>query len=129
MRRLYRDDLMPRVDAAWLAGLLEGEGSFFVYGVGQTDGTRPCACVQVHMTDQDIIARAADLMDAQSTTVRRAKGKPHWKQTYQARVAGARAERVMRSVRPFMGDRRGAKIDEILRKELSHHPTGAVHHP
>lgn len=97
-------------DVAWLAGLLEGEGWFG--DAGRTRGGRH-AVVRVRMTDRDVVERVAIAMGG--VKVQPAPGrKPGYKDTYRAQVCGRRAVELMRTVRPHMGDRRGARIDELL---------------
>ena len=89
---------------AWLAGYLEGEGSFL--------RTVNRIFVSVQTTDRDIAQRVATLLNG--TVYLTGKRKPHHKQAYMVRLTGARAEYCMRLVRPYMGIRRGARIDECL---------------
>lgn len=93
------------LDAAWLAGILEGEGCF------DTHGNSPR--VRVKMTDKDVVERAAQMMGGrvnENRWYRREGKKPQW----EAAVTGAWAYNVMVVVRPFMGARRGEKIDELM---------------
>jgi len=93
----------------WLAGLLEGEGSFMKGP--PSNPSKPV--VQIQMTDEDIVARAADLMGAQKYyAIRRQQA--HHKDAWQVRVTGARAVALMRLLRPLMGIRRQAQIDAAL---------------
>ena len=94
----------------WLAGLLEGEGTFSL------NGTYPV--VSVNMCDQDIVARAAALFASEPTRVwqrfdarEEARG---WSSSYVTAVSGARAAELMRTLRPLMGSRRRAAIDRAL---------------
>lgn len=97
------------VHPAWLAGLLEGEGSFGV------DAGRPV--VEVKMTDRDVIARAAHAFGDVSvyavpqTAEDIAAG---YKQAWRARVRGGTAIAVMLRVLPHMGERRSARIAGIV---------------
>ena len=52
-------------DLCWLAGLLEGEGSFIA---GPPSAPRTPAVV-LSMVDRDVVARAADLLDASVNVV------------------------------------------------------------
>lgn len=93
-----RDDLL------WLAGLLEGEGSF-----DAQRGKYPR--VRVGMTDRDVVGRAATLMGTSiRLSLRRAPASPTW----HAEVQGPRAAEIMREVLPFMGTRRSQRIAEVL---------------
>lgn len=72
---------------------------------------RPQLVVQVTMTDRDVIDRAAALMGA---SVHAKATRPEWTQCWRAHLGGQKAEDLMRLLRPHMGKRRGARIDEIL---------------
>lgn len=124
---------MPsETEIAWLAGLLEGEGCFLY---SKEASGRGRIRVVVRMTDRDVVERAAALMGGPGTVTafdpRSPGGKrvseyanpETWQTLYIFRAGSAHAERVMRMVRPYMGERRGAKIDELLAMtNLSHHP-------
>ncbi len=93
-----------RDDVIWLAGLLEGEGTFDLQR-----GKYPR--VRVSMTDRDVVGRAATLFGSSiRLTLRTAPHRPMW----HAEVQGPKAVSVMRAVLPFMGARRSARIAEIL---------------
>lgn len=100
---------MDRVDAAWLAGLLDGEGCF--------DAPRGNPRVRVKMSDFDVILRAAALMEARThrETV------PGRKPLLVAQITGEPAVRVLRAVLPFLGARRSARATEII---VSHQTKG-----
>lgn len=103
---------MEPLELAWLAGLLEGEGSFFTERVG---GVNRYVVMEVTMTDQDVIERAAALMGVKAA-FRHAPSKQAagHKATWRARLRGQRARTLMEELLPFMGDRRSAKITELL---------------
>ena len=95
-------------DLYWLAGLLEGEGTFIA---GPPSAPRTPA-VQISMADRDIIDRVAKLMDcAVSVVPARREG---WRAAYCARVRGPRAVEWMHRLRPFLGQRRRAQIDRAI---------------
>lgn len=108
-------------EVAWLAGLLEGEGCFLIERSRSARG-RDKVRLALRMTDKDVIERAACLMQREVIEVEVSKNPLH-KDTFRVRLNGVAALEVMRLVRPHMGQRRGAKIDEILaRTNLSHMP-------
>lgn len=108
------------VETAWLAGLLEGEGCFYVNGE-RRPGRRPSIGVQVKMTDEDVVVKAHKLMGSPSVRRHVDNRKEQNNDTYVTRVYGAKAEAVMRAVLPHMGTRRSQKITELLSMEgLSH---------
>jgi len=104
---------MNDCDTKALAWLLEGEGSFMV-NKGRNNSRKRWPVVVLKMTDEDIVRGAAKLAG-----VGRVYGpycpapprKPFW--SWQVWVK-ADSLALMRNVRPYMGQRRGAKIDEIL---------------
>lgn len=93
-----RDDLL------WLAGLLEGEGSFDAHR-----GKYPR--IRLAMTDRDVVGRAASLMDAK---IRLSLHPLPAKATWHTEISGARAAEIMRLILPHMGARRSQKIAEVL---------------
>jgi hypothetical protein len=98
----------------WLAGLLEGEGSFLV---GPPSEPRyPVLALQ--MTDQDVVARVAAMFGRKlgRWQSRRAGEQP----VFLVRVTGAKAVAWMTALRPLMGERRRAQIDRAV---ASHAPT------
>lgn len=102
---------MHREDAAWLAGLLDGEGCF--------DSPRGNPRVRVTMSDLDVVLRAADIMGA--STYYDYDRRPYLdrKPIMVAQITGDRAVAVMRAVLPWMGSRRSAKITEITLAQLA----------
>lgn len=110
---------MTKMEKVWLAGLLEGEGCF----IADTHGTnrRPHLIVALQMCDLDVVERAATLMNGNVTRSGRKIPRPNESQSYRVKVGGAKAEKVMRAVRPFMGLRRSAKIDSLLSIESPSH--------
>ena len=97
-------DLANRENVIWLAGLLEGEGTFDLHR-----GKYPR--VRVAMTDRDVVGRAATLIGSR---VRLSLKPAPYKASWHAEVTGQKAVAVMEAVLPFMGARRSAKIAAIL---------------
>jgi hypothetical protein len=95
-------------DLNWLAGLLEGEGSFLA---GPPSAPRSPA-VQVSMVDRDIIERAGGLLGVGVMVV--PSRRDGWRTAYSARVRGARAVLWMHRLRPLMGKRRQEQIDRAV---------------
>jgi len=102
------DELDDPLLVAWLAGLLEGEGSFMA---GPPSHPR-APVVVVSMTDFDIVARVARVFRVQPLLLRRRNVR--WRDAYEARSRGRRAVEVMGAVRPHMGERRRAQIDRAI---------------
>jgi hypothetical protein len=91
-------------DLIWLAGLLEGEGTFDLQR-----GKYPR--IRLAMTDRDVVGRAATLM---GTKVRLSLRKAPVTSTWHAEVQGPRAEALMEALLPYMGSRRSGRIAGIL---------------
>ena len=91
-------------DLLWLAGLLEGEGTFDAHR-----GRYPR--IRLAMTDRDVVGRAASLMDTGvRLSLREAPASPTW----HAELSGARAAAIMAELLPHMGARRSQRIAEVL---------------
>lgn len=100
----YPVRLTSRDDVIWLAGLLEGEGTFDLHR-----GKYPR--VRVGMTDRDVVGRAATLMGSRVTS---RFHKAPFQATWHAEVTGEKAEEIMAAILPHMGSRRSGRIASIL---------------
>lgn len=99
-------------DLYWIAGLLEGEGSFI--GSANRHG-RPYPQITLAMTDRDVVEKAAAIMEAPSVKssqyVNNRHGKlPMWRFT----INGDPAIEWMEALEPIMGQRRHEQIGVIL---------------
>lgn len=93
----------------WLAGLLEGEGSFTA-GI-PANPAKPIISLQ--MTDEDVVAKVAAIFQVKYHQVEMNHEKG-WRDTYRLRIAGKKAVAVMKLLRPLMGERRQGQIDKAL---------------
>jgi hypothetical protein len=109
---------MSPTDLAWLAGLLEGEGYF---GIGVRKATAKnrqlrdskTPRITLTMTDEDVVRRAHALAGVGKVYGPYARGE--WKPQWSWMVANRKdALPLMEKLRPHMGQRRAAKIAEIL---------------
>ncbi len=105
---------VTEIDIAWLAGLLEGEGNFYSY-------TRSSPRISLGMTDLDIIRRATKIMNGDINKIR-VVDQVNRKISFVIQIGGHKALICMKLIRPYMGDRRGAKIDELLKAVDEHRP-------
>jgi hypothetical protein len=107
---------MSDVEISWVAGLLEGEGSFGLGAIKST-GVRQIR-ISCSMTDEDTIQRLMMLTGGGNYNLegRRDPRRVERSKPLYCWVIGKRADalELMRSIRPYMGQRRGAKIDELL---------------
>ena len=104
---------MTNEQQSWLAGLLEGEGSFFLGNLQQRGNIR----VSMTSTDYDILTRVIELTAAGHIYKQKRYDRTRdahrqawaWQVTKEADAA-----RIMEAVLPLMGERRSAKIRELL---------------
>jgi hypothetical protein len=90
-----------------LAGVLEGEGSFFI--------KKGSPCIALQMTDRDVVERCAKLMGVQmGAKPRQPKGKDSYKPVWHMRVYGTRAVEWMLTVYVLLAERRRAKIRSVI---------------
>ena len=101
----------------WLAGLLEGEGSF-IWHQGQRDQGRPR--IQLQMTDLDVMERACALLGSPLCGPYNSKQKKvdgtSKKETYYTALSGSNAAGWMMTLFTVMGERRKSQIEPILLK-------------
>lgn len=95
-------------DIAWLAGLLEGEGYFCISGRKSIR-----LMIAIRMTDLDIIRKVSKLFNCQIQFKRKASSK--WKAVYCAEAYGDKAISWAMTIYSLMGDRRKAKIREMIK--------------
>jgi hypothetical protein len=97
----------------WVAGILEGEGSFMKGSSRYPNQPR----VQISTTDEDVIAKISDLTGLK---YRSASGgsaytrNPHWKKPYILTIRSGKAVLLMNKLLPLMGKRRQGQIKETL---------------
>jgi hypothetical protein len=91
---------------AWAAGLFVGEG----YIHHRKDGSTQ---IGVEMTDEDLVRRFADIVGCGNVTVRAARN--GWRPSFIWCTADRYdVANVLGTLRPLLGERRGAKADEAL---------------
>jgi hypothetical protein len=95
-------------DLLWLAGLVEGEGSFFP-GSPSAPGL---PVMQVAMVDVDVISRAARMLGVTVRTIR--PRREAWKTIYTCRIRGAPAVAWMTALRPHLGLRRRSQVKRAI---------------
>jgi hypothetical protein len=95
----------------WLAGYLEGEGSFLA-GPPTNPNT---AIISLQTTDRDIAERIARIFKVKACACRLDLKNPKWKRVYSVRLRGRRAVWMMKQLRPLMGKRRKKQIDFAIK--------------
>ena len=108
MANRVTDNLLP-VEIAWLAGLLEADGSFTC---------SPCARIQVGMTDEDTVQRVANLLGSKVTVRSDKNGSSHRlgnKTVYQTSLGRKKdLEAILIAIYDFMSTRRKERINVLL---------------
>ena len=109
------------LDNSWLAGLLEGEGSFGFWAQAHRNGKAYGRLnVALAMTDRDVVERAASRMDCNVNgpyTVTNST-KPFWR----ASATGQTTANVIERVLPFLGERRTAAATKAVEDWRSYAP-------
>jgi hypothetical protein len=106
---------LTEFDKGWLAGLLEGEGSFGYYETPRKGGGTPIRrlIAVLKMCDEDVVRRAQKLVEVGSLQVhQRTSRRPEWTWT----VCGQQALMVMEIIYPYMGARRREQIANAVNR-------------
>lgn len=105
-------------DLAWVAGLLEGEGCFSSCNTGSGGhyGKKRYSYpqIQVTMVDLDVLERLLEIVGIGSITGPHRVRSEHHNPTWGWKVTGAKAAKLMELIKPHMGLRRTARIEEAL---------------
>jgi hypothetical protein len=101
---------MKTQDIHWVAGLLEGEGSFLMR---KNRGYRGSIAIALQMTDEDVIQKAASLLRGKVYGPHGPYGQSK-KVTWQVVIFGKSAAEWMMTLYPLMGKRRRERIEELL---------------
>jgi len=100
---------MTTKEKYWLAGLLEGEGSFM-----SGPPSRPnCPIIACEMSDKDVIDRVADLFGV-TYIYENVPDEETWSSTYKVNVKGTSAMKLMKELKPLMSERRQNQIQRAL---------------
>jgi hypothetical protein len=94
----------------WLAGWLEGEGSFLAPPPSAPKLPR----ISGHSKDLDVLEEIGCLLRIKPTFDRSHARHPGWSPTWRVLKKGTRAILLMRTVEPLMGERRKAQIQRAV---------------
>ena len=95
----------------WLAGYLEGEGSF----MKGSPSTPNQPIIMVSSTDEDVIRKVAGIFGRSYHKASEQRSVGHgWKQAYAVRLRGSKAVELMTLLLPLMGYRRRSQIQKAL---------------
>lgn len=99
----------------WVAGILEGEGYFGMTKASHHKNYTQCF-IKIQMTDEDILEKVAEVLGGKVAKLNMdIPSRKNRKQVYAWGIQSQEAvyDTLLR-VRPYMGSRRKAKIDEML---------------
>lgn len=97
----------------WLAGWLEGEGSFVAPPPSSPRGPR----IHVNCCDRDVVFEVARLLRVKPREMQDPRGLERgWSASWRALLTGGRAITLMQAIRPVMGIRRQQQIDQATEK-------------
>jgi len=103
--------MMDEKTLYWLAGLLEGEGSFLAPPPSASNSPR----VVCAMTDQDVVERVAEIWGRGYCSASKKRHRENgWKPVWIVAISGRRAVEMMRLLYPLMSKRRQAQIDHAI---------------
>ena len=119
MHHSYKPKQLPATtkDICWLAGILEGEGSFTLGVVGKTLPKKRTPKITIGMSDEDVVRRVASILGSKSCYTRpQSTGViTGTKPMYRTECQGARAAGWMMTLYPLLGLRRQAKVQQVLK--------------
>lgn len=102
---------MDDSDFYWMAGLLEGEGSFLAPSPSRANMPR----ITCSSTDEDVIARLAGLLEQSYHKASQERARRNgWKLAWAVELRGRKAVAMMQRLRPIMSKRRQAQIENAL---------------
>lgn len=107
---------MSVTEVAWVAGIMEGEGYFYVGQRTAKDGSLyPIFNLRLNMTDRDIVDRFAAVVGMGTVRGPLPVQEAHHKPAYSWSICQRNEVACFcRAVLPWMGERRGARIGQIL---------------
>lgn len=111
--------MVSEIEAAWAAGIMEGEGCFSIFKRQTSTENHKAIHIQCTMTDQDVILKLKNIFNVGTLHEHKHYGqrcdgqpyKPAWRWSVQNH-AGIRY--VIDRILPYLGERRSAKAIEIL---------------
>jgi len=96
-----------REEIIWLAGLLEGEGSFQIL-------SQPQYRIELGMTDKDVVERAQKIMGG-TMRVREQNQSEKWNTVYMLQNSRRlEVHEILCAILPFMGQRRQQRIQQLI---------------
>lgn len=104
-------------DIYWLAGILEGEGCFYTSLNMRHSGRS--YIINLKMNDIDIVKKCSSILRGEDNIryyMQEYPNKPNWNATYSTFVSGRIAIAWMMTLYSLLGQRRKARIREIIKE-------------
>lgn len=98
-------------ELGWLAGIMEGEGSFYTIA----NRGRRYFRLSIESTDEDVITRVASLIGARCDGPLTRKDRPENKPRWRCSLLGKGAINVALALRPHMSRRRQTQINAAIK--------------
>lgn len=107
---------MTNEEIAWIAGIIEGEGTFGLRHNGRKTSKKLYPFLEIDMTDKDVIEKLNKLIGGHIYVYERGKdGDLGKKSVYRVAIASKHElEPLLKSILPMMGIRRKEKILTLL---------------
>lgn len=100
-------------EVAWAAGLFEGEGSIELWQASSKARSYPRACLS--STDEDVVRKWNRIVGGGKVLGPYARpNHPSHKPMWRAVRVGKSAEAVLAAFAPYLGERRTARMNEVL---------------
>lgn len=116
---IVRELFLDMRQLAWLAGLMEGEGTF----ARATPAKPRRPTMSVGMADEDVVRRVCELWGTRLWTFRLKN--PRYKPVHRTELVGGSAVSMMSLLRPHLCSRRQAQIDEAM---VTYQPLRSIRH-
>ena len=96
---------------SWFVGLYEGEGCYYRENL---KGCSPRGILQIDMTDEDTIKRAADFLGCKYRQIKvRGNRKPQWRVAFKGGVIRGRVYNLMKRMYPYLSERRKTQLNNV----------------
>lgn len=106
------------IEIAWLAGLLEGDGTFQMHNNGSKTKRNTCPLIGLAMLDLDIVEKVSKIFQCNIGKYLTPKKDKH---IYFARTARrSTVEPLILALYPYMGNRRKEQINKMLQWYKEH---------
>jgi len=103
---------VDKTEAAWLAGILEGEACFDF-----ADAEKKFPRIRIEMKDEDVIQRVKDVSQGRASVrkLSRADSNTKHADTYCFAIYDKlTVKSILQAIKPWLGDRRLAAVEEML---------------